>query len=181
MKLLALAASTRPGSFNRMLLAMTVSMAEAAGAEVRVLLYEELDLPHYNDDRRHAGLPQTAQDFVEALRDANGITIASPEYNWSFPGSLKNIIDWASAIKPNPFKGKTALLLSATPSVRGGVSCLIQLRVPLEALDVIIYPRLFALGNAGSVLHDGMLNDDTQRALLSETVRGYVDMTARLA
>jgi NAD(P)H-dependent FMN reductase len=147
MKLLALAASTRPGSLNKRLLAHAVARARDGGAEVTELDYATLDAPIYHDDGR--AMPPGAVTLRNLMATHDGLLLASPEYNWSVPGGLKNLIDWLSIEKPvSVLGGKTALLMSASPSARGGVSGLQQLRTPLEVLGMWVYPQLIAIGNA---------------------------------
>ena len=144
-RLLALAASARPQSLNRQLLAEAVASAQAAGAEVTVLDYKQCSAPAYCSDSQ-LPLPAGARLLSEALRAHDGLMLATPEYNWSMPGSLKNLIDWLSLDKPQAFAGRTGLLLCATPSNRGGISGLQQLRVPLEALGMWVHPKLTGIG-----------------------------------
>ena len=74
--------------------------------------------------------------------------IASPEYNASMPGVLKNVIDWVSRFRPQPFNGRQGLLLSASPSMAGGNRGLWALRIPLEHLGARVYPDMFSLAQA---------------------------------
>src|SRR5262249_13229074 len=131
------------------LAALAAAFAKSGGAAIDFPEYGDFDMPMYDDETfDRDALPAAAERFVSALRKADGIIISSPEYNWSFPGSLKNIIDWASVVKPNPFTGRTALLLSASPSLRGGAQGLVHLKVPLEALGMFVFPRIFTLSRA---------------------------------
>jgi NAD(P)H-dependent FMN reductase len=128
-KLLALAASTRHDSLNKKLLAFATKDAQKAGAEVTTMDYAECDASLYRNDEAQA-FPEGAKRLSDAVAAHDGIILASPEYNWSMPGSLKNLIDWLSVAKPMPLKGKSALLLCASPSVRGGILGLNQLSLP---------------------------------------------------
>src|SRR5262245_8119107 len=119
-KLLALAASYRNDSLNRQLLDLAIPQAEAAGAKITRIDYEACDAPLYRDD--DAPLPPGAQYFADQLLQHDGLLLASPEYNWSVPGSLKNLIDWVSRDRRAPFTGRTGLVMSATPSKRSGIS-----------------------------------------------------------
>jgi len=74
--------------------------------------------------------------------------IASPEYNASMPGVLKNSIDWVSRVGPQPFNERHGLLMSASPSMVGGNRGLWALRVPLEHLGARVYPDMFYLAQA---------------------------------
>lgn len=181
MKIFGLAASTRENSYNRLFLSLALRQAAAAGVDTSSYEYGEFDAPAYSDGLlQRSGLPPGAQRFSDVVHASNAMIIACPEYNWSFPGSLKNLIDWASAAAPQPFKGKTALLLSATPSPRGGLSGLMQLRVPLEALGVFIAPRMYGLGNAPAAFEQDELKEDSARRQLADTVEEFLAFTKKM-
>jgi chromate reductase, NAD(P)H dehydrogenase (quinone) len=178
--ILAFAASHRPESSNKKLLLNAVSAAKAIGAHVEVMEYEQLDSPLFKDTHS-LELPAVIQDFADKLKDIDGLMIASPEYNWSFPGSLKNIIDWLSVIKPSPLANKTAFLLSATPGARGGIMGLQQLKTPLEALQMHVFHKVFPLPHAHQALTaDGILVNPEQHNSLTAQVNGYLAFTAAL-
>ena len=87
--------------------------------------------------------------------------IASPEYNASMPGVLKNAIDWVSRFRPQPFNELHGLLMSASPSMVGGNRGLWALRVPFEHLGARIYPDMFSLAQAHKAFDgDGRLADE---------------------
>ncbi|MFO1241932.1 MAG: NAD(P)H-dependent oxidoreductase [Rickettsiales bacterium] len=149
MKLLCIAASHRPDSYNRKLIQLATEAYGKHGIEIDAPDYHALDLPPYDDVMRESGnIPERAHIIKDRLSAAQGLLVASPEYNWSYPGSLKNIIDWLSHFRPIPFNGKTAFLMCATPSKRGGALCLSHLKIPLEALGVYVYPEVFTLSEA---------------------------------
>ena len=97
---------------------------------------------------KEEGIPAGAGRLRERLLAADGFVIASPEYNASMPGVLKNVIDWASRFRPQPFNKKQGLLMSASPSMSGGNRGLWALRVPLEHLGARLYPDMFSLAQA---------------------------------
>ena len=172
-KLLALAASTRAGSLNKHLLTIAVALAEQAGAKVTVLDYAECDAPLYRDEVG-AALPKGAQVLGDALRAHDGLLLASPEYNWSIPGELKNLIDWLSTSKTSPFRDRAALLMCASPSVRGGISGLQQLSVPLEHLGMWVYPQLIGIGDAKTQLSADCIARDADQNHLALNVKKFV-------
>ena len=88
--------------------------------------------------------------------------ISSPEYNASMPGVLKNIIDWVSRFRPQPFNERHALLMSASPSMIGGNRGLWALRIPFEHLGARVFPDMFSLSMAHKdFTADGEFNDAT--------------------
>lgn len=177
--LLAIAASTRPNSLNKKLLAVAIAHAQASGAEVEVIDYQHCHVETYRDDPSQP-FPPGAQRVCDALRRADGLLLASPEYNWSIPGGLKNLIDWLSTVKPSPFAKKTALLMCASPSVRGGILGLNQLSVPLNHLGVYVYPHLVAIGEADAQLSEGGIGNRKDAAFLKNCVADFVRVTSAL-
>ena len=173
-----IAASLRRGSYNRKLIQLAGSLARESGASVDLAEFAEFPVPVYNaDDEEASGIPEGAQTLARRLNDATGMVISSPEYNNSMPGTLKNLIDWVSRIRPLPFTGKHALLLSASPSLVGGNRGLWALRVPLESLGVLVYPAMFSLAQANKAFtEDGGLEDPKLTERLARTVNAYIRM-----
>ncbi len=183
LRLLAFAASLRRGSVNRKLLAQAVEIVRADGAEVHVAEFAEFDMPLFNADLQEAsGFPAGAEEVARRVRAADGMLIASPEYNFSLPGTLKNAIDWVSRMRPVPFRGKSAFLMAASRGMVGGIRGLWQLRIPLEGLGVVVYPDMFSLPNAlEAFAEDGELKDAQATERLGKMVRGYLELAQKLA
>lgn len=183
MKLLAFAASLRAQSFNRKLIAIAADMARARGVEVDLVDFHLFDMPLYDGDMEEkSGLPPGAVEMVKRIAACDALIISSPEYNFSVPGTLKNAIDWVSRAMPVPLEGKSALLLSASPSVVGGNRGLWQVRIPLECLMTIVYPDMFSLASAHEAFDDqGKLKNPKNQQRLQTTVDGFLEMAERLA
>lgn len=181
--MLALAASLRRGSWNRRLLDCAVGIVRARGVEVDLAEFAEFDVPLYNFDLQQAeGVPRGAQELGRRIQAADGLLIVSPEYNFSLPGTLKNLIDWVSRIRPVPLRGKHGLLLSASTSAVGGIRGLWQLRIPLEGLGVILSPDMFALAQADKAFGEtGELTDPSTADRLTKMVEGYLQMGRKLS
>ncbi|MFM9889736.1 MAG: NADPH-dependent FMN reductase [Rickettsiales bacterium] len=178
-KLLAIAASIRPESLNKQLLTVAVAAAKQAGAEVTTLDFADHDAPNVHV---YSGpLPANMQAIADALLQHDGLILATPEYNWSIPGALKNLIDWMSIDTRAPLKNRTALLLSATPSTRGGVSALLHTRVPLEVLGMWVYPQVIGIGQAGSKLGSDTLKNEKEQKHLATCVTDFVRVTNTLS
>lgn len=180
--LLAVAASYRPDSHNKLLLDIAIEKAISEGAVVTALDYNTLESPLFKEeDSVPHELPQGAKIFADALLAHDGLLLAAPEYNWSIPASLKNLIDWISVDARAPFNGKTALLLSASPSTRGGITGLMQLRVPLEVLHVWVYPQLISVGKAHETIKEVELLAKKEYNFLSAHVAQFVKASAQLS
>lgn len=182
MKLFAVAGSLRKDSFNRRLLEIAAASARRAGAEVEVGSLHDFAMPFYDGDLEAAsGPPPGAQALAARITAADGLLVASPEYNYSIPAVLKNAIDWLSRMKPMPLRGKRALLLSASLSLVGGNRGLWALRVPLEALGVHVLPEMYSLASAHEKLADGAIADELLAKLLDGMVKRFVDEVRRNA
>ena len=182
MKLLVFAASHRPESYNLKLALLAADIAKAHGAEIDFAEYGEFDMPLYNDAiASKPPLPVGTDIFLKRAQDCAGIIIACPEYNWSFPGTLKNILDWTSRVDINGLRDKTAMMLCASTSQRGGIVGLNQLRSPLEALQVHVYNRAYPLSRAQAAFtSEGKLTDEKLSQQLTGMVSDYVTYTRRL-
>ncbi len=183
MRILAFAASLRENSLNKTLLGEAVEIAREEGVEVDVADFREFTMPLYDGDlQERSGLPEGALELIRRVEAADGIMIASPEYNYSVPGTLKNAIDWISRARPVPLRGKHGLLLSASISLVGGIRGLWHLRVPLEGLGTMLHPDMFALATAHQAFdEEGHLKDPALRERLVSLIRGYVDFGRRLS
>lgn len=178
-KLLALAASYRQPSLNKRLLDLAVAEARANGATVTMLDYASLEAPLYRGEEGST-LPAGIEAFARALGTHDGLLLATPEYNWSIPGGLKNILDWLSIDPRSPLNGKTALLMCASPSIRGGMSGLHALRTPLECMGCWIYPHMVSIGRAQEQLQAECLAREADQQHLIFCVTDFLRATNAL-
>jgi chromate reductase, NAD(P)H dehydrogenase (quinone) len=181
-RLLAFAASLKLESLNRKLIALAVGLAREAQVEVDLAHFREFDMPLYDADLQSStGFPEGARELARRIEAVDGLMIASPEYNYSLPGTLKNAIDWVSRMKPMPLRGKHGVLLAASTSLVGGSRGLWALRVPLEGLGVMLLPEMFALAQAPQAFDEhGKLKDPELQERLRKLVHGYLDMGKKL-
>jgi chromate reductase len=177
LKVLVFAASLRTESVNRKLAAVAAEVAETLGATVDRASMSDFDVPLYDGDLEvRDGIPDGAQELRRRLLDSDAFVIASPEYNASMPGSLKNLIDWASRFRPQPFDGRHGLLLSASPSLAGGHRGLWALRMPLEHLGARIFPDMFSLAAANQAIADGHIADAALRARFETNMQAFLSL-----
>jgi chromate reductase, NAD(P)H dehydrogenase (quinone) len=149
-------ASLRSGSLNHRLANLAAECARDKGATVDLAEMRDFECPAYDGDAETAdGPPAPANALCQRIKAADAFLIASPEYNASMPGHLKNAIDWVSRFRPQPFNGKQGFLMSASPSMAGGNRGLWSLRVPLEHLGARVYPDMFSLAQA----HEAFASD----------------------
>ena len=170
-RILAFASSTRRESFNKKLVAVAAQGAREAGAEVTLIDLKDIPLPLFDQDlEAEQGMPENGKKLKKLFIDHDGLLIASPEHNGCFPAVLKNAIDWVSRPAPGEpslvaFRGKVAILMSASPGAQGGRRGLVHVRSILGDIGVIVLPDQFALAKAHEAFQpDGSLVDPKQQA-----------------
>lgn len=158
-RVLALAGSLRRDSFNKKLIRAGAAALRHAGAEVDLLELNDVAMPPYDGDLEdESGLPPGAVAFKRRLEQADGFMFASPEYNFSIPGTFKNAIDWASRGETDVFSGKVAALMAASPGGAGGMRMVPHLRQVLTGLGVWLIPDQVTIAKADSAFRpDGSL------------------------
>ena len=120
------------------------------GSEIDLDLadFREFEMPMYDGDlETREGIPRGGMEFIRRIQMADGLVIATPEYNGGIPGTLKNAIDWASRTDPIPFEGNP-LSCRASPGGLGAVRGLAHCRVPLQTIGAYVYPDMFGLPRA---------------------------------
>jgi NAD(P)H-dependent FMN reductase len=177
LKVLVFGASLRADSMNRKLAALAARIAERSGATVAHASMRDFDVPSYDGDAERAeGIPKGADELRRRLVENDAFIVSSPEYNGSMPGSFKNLIDWTSRFRPQPFDGEHGLLLSASPSMGGGNRGLWALRMPLEHLGARIYPDMFSLAQAHKALVDGDVADAALRSRFEKNLQAFLSL-----
>jgi chromate reductase, NAD(P)H dehydrogenase (quinone) len=135
---LVICGSLRKGSYNAALARMLPKLAPAGLAFRDAPSFEKM--PIYNFDlQQSAGFPADVTAWADAVRTADGVIVVSPEYNWSIPGGLKNVIDWVSRLKDQPFKDKPVALQSAAAGILGGARMQYHLRQTFTSIDAILF------------------------------------------
>ena len=185
-RVLALAGSTRTGSYNKRLARIAAGGAEAAGADVTLIDLRDFQLPLFDEDLEREGRPEPATRLKTLMAGHDGLIFASPEYNSAFSAVLKNAIDWASRPAPDEpplvaFRGKVATLLSASPGALGGLRGLVHLRSVLGNIGVVVLPDQVAISKAYEAFgEDGTLRDPKQQASVEGAGRALVEFLAKL-
>ncbi|MGH9019969.1 MAG: NADPH-dependent FMN reductase [Acidimicrobiales bacterium] len=175
---LVFSASLRADSLNSRLAALAASAIESKGGHVHRASMADFDAPSFNfDDEMTDGFPAGAVELRRQLEGCDAFVIASPEYNASMPGALKNAIDWVSRVSPQPLNERHGLLMSASPSMVGGNRGLWALRVPLEHLGARVYPSMFSLAQADRAFDDqGQLGDPQLAARFDQMVTSFMEL-----
>lgn len=154
-KILAFAGSTRKGSFNKKILKIAVEGALSTGIQVTHIDLRDFPLPLYDGDlEAEKGLPENALKLKKMFLEHDAFLIATPEYNSSISGVLKNTIDWVSRqATPEeeyliPFKNKYAVLISASIGYFGGIRGIMDTRNILENIGVTVLAKTKSLPKA---------------------------------
>ena len=178
-KVLAVSGSLRKGSYNTMLLH---AARELAPQGMSFELYDLAAMPMYDDDIRTAGYPPEPQKFRAAIAASDAILFASPEYNYSVSGVLKNAIDWASRAPNMPFDGKTAAIVGASGGALGTARSQRDLRWILSGLNVYVVnlPHVYIGGAQQKFDAAGKLTDQAARDFIKQLLENLRDLTVKL-
>jgi chromate reductase len=158
MKILGLCGSLRAGSYNKRLLQHAKGIAAGLGHEL--LGDGSIDIPLFNDDIAKTDFPVSVQKLVDLAAQADVLLVASPEYNHSVTGVLKNALDWLS-INSKPLKGKVAAVFGASSGIMGSVRSQIHLKQVLGNLDMFMLfkPEVYVREGETAFDEQGNLKD----------------------
>lgn len=177
LRVAGLCGSLRAGSYNAAALRLALaSLPEGTRTET----LDIRDVPAFDADVRAREVPAAVARLSRRLREAQGLVIASPEYNFSVPGVLKNAIDWLSREDDAPLRGMPVAILSASTGPLGGARMQYDLRKVLLFVDArtLVKPEVFIGGSASKFTTEGECIDEATRkvvaaqmAALSELMR----------
>ncbi|MFN8121040.1 MAG: NAD(P)H-dependent oxidoreductase [Thermoleophilia bacterium] len=179
-RVLAVPGSLRSGSLNRRLLE---TVAERAPEDVEIVLYDGLGgLPHFDADLDTRPGPEAVEDLRARMFAADGILIATPEYNSSIPGVLKNALDWASRpYGTAALVGRPAAVVGVSPSAFGAVWAAAEVRKVLTASGARVVDAELGVKKADSLVDEhGRFDDATVDAVLG-LVAGLREVAAEAA
>jgi chromate reductase, NAD(P)H dehydrogenase (quinone) len=174
-KLLAISGSLRRGSHNTTLLR---AAAHLLPPSVELELFDGLKAvePYDEDDDIGRG-PAGVRRLREAIESADAILIATPEYNSSIPGQLKNAIDWTSRpLRASALWGKPAAVVGASTGMFGAVWSQAETRKTLAASGARVIDKELPVGHAGDALEDGRLGDTELRERYAEILDELVSL-----
>jgi len=186
-RIVALAGSLRAASYNKQLVRIAADGARAAGADVTFLDLAEYPLPVFDEDLEAAeGMPENAARLKAHFVASDGILIASPEYNGSLSGALKNAIDWVSRKTGDEpplaaFSGKAVALMAASPGALGGLRGLVHVRAILGGLGMLVLPEQIAVPKAFEAFDEaGALRDPKLQERVEGLGRSLAALLAKL-
>lgn len=178
-KILGFAGSLRKGSYNKVLLR---TARDSAPQDAEIEIFDLEGIPPYNQDLDN-DLPGRVREFKDRIRRADAILIATPEYNYSIPGVLKNAIDWASRpIGDNSWDGKPVAIMSASIGMIAGARAQYHLRQSLVYVNMypLNRPEVMVPFATDKVDADGNLTDAKSRDKVKELIIALVSWTRRL-
>ncbi len=183
LRILGFAGSLRKGSYNRALLRAAV---ETAPRDLEIVTFDLAPIPLYDGDVEAQGDPAPVTAFKAAIRDADGLLIATPEYNYGVPGVLKNAIDWASRPLPpsgaRVLAGKPAAIMGASMGMGGTIRAQYALRQSFVFTQVhaLLAPEIFVARAQDKFDAEGRLTDDKTRELVGKLLAALLDWTKKL-
>ncbi len=178
-KVLAFAGSLRKGSFNKALIRAAVDVAPE---NVAIEVFDLEGMPLFNQDLE-ATPPQKVKEFKEKIRAADALLIATPEYNFSIPGVLKNAIDCASRPKTDtPLEGKPVAIMSASTGRFGGARAQYQLRQSFIFLNMqpVNRPEVMLSDASHNIDADGNITNEQTRQLIRQLLEALAALTIKL-
>lgn len=179
LKVLGICGSLRKASFN---MAALRACGELMPPGMSLRIADIGDLPIFNQDVFDAGLPEPVKRFRAQVAEADGVLIASPEYNFSLTAALKNAIDWGSRPPNQVFQDKPIAVFSASPGPMGGARVQYDLRRILGQIwgHVLPRPEVF-IGSAPTKFDaQGKLIDETTRKFLVDLLQGFKTWILRM-
>jgi chromate reductase, NAD(P)H dehydrogenase (quinone) len=181
LKIIGISGSLRLGSYNRKALALAMSIATNAGMSTQEIDLKELNLPIYDADIEAAGFPDSVQRMRTLVESSDVLLIATPEYNHSISGALKNAIDWLSTTK-NILNGKTAAIFGVSTGLFGTMRAQFHLRQILTALNVFLVPQpqVFIRSGKDAFTESGLLRDEKITTQLNGLLHKTFDLARRV-
>jgi chromate reductase, NAD(P)H dehydrogenase (quinone) len=177
-RILGISGSLRRDSHNTSLLR---AAAEATGLDVELELYDGLkEIPPYDEDDDVHPRPASVARLTSAIADADAVLFATPEYNASIPGQLKNAIDWISRpVATNVLRNKPVAVLGASTGAFGAVWAQAELRKVLASLGARVLDLELAVPHAHTRFREGELTDEEIEARLAEAIETLADEARR--
>ena len=177
--ILGISGSLRKDSYNTAALRVA---QEITGEGVDITLADIAAIPLYNDDVRLEGLPSSVVSLGDRIASADAVMIATPEYNYSIPGVLKNAIDWLSKIPDQPFNRKPVAILGASMGAMGTARSQYDLRKVFVCLNahILNQPEIMIASAHARFDADGKMTDEKTRELIAAQIVALQEWAMRL-
>jgi len=179
LKVLGISGSLRKASFN---MAALRACGEMMPEGMSLTIARIDDIPLFNQDVFDAGIPEAAKRLRAEVAAADGVLIASPEYNFSLTAALKNAIDWVSRPPNQSWQDKPVAIFSVSAGPMGGARVQYDLRRILGQIWAHVLPRpeVFIGASASKFDAQGRLTDETTRKFLGELLAGFKPWILRM-
>ncbi len=176
--IVGLVGSLRRGSLNRVLVQ---AAAEVAPEGMNITIFPLNEIPVYNFDvENEEGFPEAVVAFREAVKSADALILATPEYNGSMSGVIKNAIDWAS--RGGLLAKKPVVTMAGSPGALGATKAQEHLRQVCMHLGMYVLPRpTIAVPQFGKKIEDGVLTDEPTRGFIAKQMETFKDWIERLS
>ena len=181
LEIAGIAGSLRRSSLNRALLR---AAAEVAPDRLHITICDLQAIPLYNADVEASGVPPAVAALRDAVKAADGLLFATPEYNHGVPGVLKNAVDWLSRPpRASVLDGKPAAIMGATPGLWGTARSQTQLRQAFVFTNTfaMTQPEVLVARAADKFDADGRLTDQPTREFLATFLERFAEWTTRFA
>ena len=165
MNVLGISGSLRKGSYNSMALRAAQKLAPEG---MKLEIADIAGIPIYNDDVRTAGEPDAVAALKAQVRAADAVLLATPEYNFSIPGVLKNTLDWLSRPPEPPFDGKPVAIMGASPGPVGTA------RVQYDLRKILVYMNTFTVNKPEVFIGAAQTKFNAQGDLTDETTAKFI-------
>jgi chromate reductase len=177
MRILGIAGSLRQDSYNAALLR---AAADELPGDVELVVWDGLRaVPPYDEDLE-GRVPAAVAELKAAIAGADAVLFATPEYNASIPGQLKNALDWVSRPRAaTPLQSKPVAVIGASPGMFGAVWAQADLRKVLQTIGAQVLDEELPIPLVGDLFEDGRLVDDATRFSLRAHVAALVDLADR--
>jgi chromate reductase, NAD(P)H dehydrogenase (quinone) len=165
-KILGIAGSLRKNSLNKGLLR---AASELKPDYMEIEIFDIKDIPSYNSDLEPDNVPEPVKELKKKIAESDGLLIATPEYNYSIPGVLKNAIDWVSRPPATtPLNNKPLALMGASGGTSGTVRSQMHLR------HVAVFTNMLTMNRPEILVQKGPEKFDEQGNLKDENTREHI-------
>ncbi|HWH17381.1 MAG TPA: NAD(P)H-dependent oxidoreductase [Allosphingosinicella sp.] len=179
LRILGIAGSLRRDSYNKALLR---AAKELAPADMGIEIFDLAGVPLYNGDVEAEGDPEAVAAMKEAIREADGVLLATPEYNHGVPAVMKNAVDWASRPpRQAALNGKPVAIMGASPGITGTARGQSQLRQAFEFTNSFCMPQpeLLLFKAHEKFDSEGRLTDEVTRRFLGQFLAAFAAWARR--
>jgi chromate reductase, NAD(P)H dehydrogenase (quinone) len=173
-----LCGSLRATSYNRAAL-HAAGRLMPAGMSLRIAAFARI--PIYCPDEQERAWPKEVLELGDAIAQADAVLIASPEYNFSVPGGLKNALDWLSRLPKQPFKGKPVAIMGAATGPVGTARMQYELRRIMHGLEaqVLLKPEIFISNAKSKFDSEGRLADEVTLKFIGDQMNAFERLIRR--